>query len=119
MARLLVATDSPDEQQLMDELRAEYRVTASPNGSCATSNRSVPEGVDDPVSKIDEPPAYEVLVRLLGNITVEGGKVLKPKATSVVDYLALHRPVSTDPREEASWFGSDGDRKSTRLNSSH
>src|SRR3546814_20368793 len=77
MARLLVATDSPDEQQLMEELRAAYTATASPNGPRATTNESVLEGVQDPVSKIDEPPAYEVLVRLLGDITVEGGKALK------------------------------------------
>ena len=56
----------------------------------------------------DTPPDYDVLVRLLGDITVDGDRPLKPKATAVVAYIALKRSVSTERLEEACWFGSDG-----------
>jgi DNA-binding SARP family transcriptional activator/nucleoid-associated protein YgaU len=68
-----------------------------------------------PVADADEPPEYDILVRLLGEIRVEGGKDLKPKATAVVAYLALHRSVTTDRLEEACWFGSDGVSHRKRL----
>lgn len=115
MSRFLVAADSPDEQQLMDDLRAEYEATASPNGAGPASNGTHPGADADSTLKPDKPPAYEVLVRLLGDITVEGGRALKPKATSVVAYLALHRSVSTERLEEACWFGSDGTSHRKRL----
>ena len=61
------------------------------------------------------PPAFDIIVRLLGDITVSGGKPLKPKGTSVVAYLALHRSVSTERLEEACWFGADGVSHRKRL----
>jgi len=63
----------------------------------------------------EERPSYDILVRLLGNITVEGGKAMKAKATSVVAYLALHRSVTTERLEEACWYGSDGTSTRKRL----
>ncbi len=115
MCRLLVATDSPEEQQLMDELRAEHAAAASPNGSepVADSGHAGDRETAAPVPS--EPPAHDVLVRLLGDITVEGGKPLKPKATAVVAYLALHHTVTTERLEEACWFGSDGTSHRKRL----
>lgn len=68
-----------------------------------------------PVADADEPPEYDILVRLLGEIRVDGGKDLKPKATAVVAYLAVHRSVTTDRLEEACWFGSDGVSHRKRL----
>jgi len=115
MCRLLVATDSPDELELIEELQVEHGTAASSNGSGPIGDRA--HAVDDevPVPEPSEPLAYDVLVRLLGDITIEGGKVLKPKATSVVAYLALHRSVSTERLEEACWFGSDGTSHRKRL----
>ena len=71
----------------------------------------------DPIAdeSADAPPGYDVLVRMLGDITVEGGEPLKPKATAVVAYLALHRSVTTERLEEACWFGSDGTSHTKRL----
>lgn len=48
-------------------------------------------------------PEYEVLVRLLGEIRVDGGKPLRPKPTAVVAYIALHRSVSVEALEDACW----------------
>ena len=92
MCRLVAAVDDPEEQPIDDPSRDDDQDLAD------VSQSATPE----------ERPSYDVLVRLLGNITVEGGKALKPKATSVVAYLALHRTVTTERLEEACWFGSDG-----------
>lgn len=63
-----------------------------------------------------EPPSYDVLVRLLGDIRVEGGsKELHAKATAVAAYLALYREVPSDRLEEACWYGSDGTSHRKRL----
>jgi DNA-binding SARP family transcriptional activator/nucleoid-associated protein YgaU len=63
-----------------------------------------------------DPPAYDVLVRLLGDIRVDGGpRPLNPKPTSVTAYLALHRAVTSDRLEEACWYGSDGTSHRKRL----
>ncbi|MBL8778304.1 MAG: LysM peptidoglycan-binding domain-containing protein [Acidimicrobiales bacterium] len=112
---LLVATDSPAEQELMDQLRAEFEASASSNGTGPTDGDEPDLMVEGPGDPADEPPEYDVLVRLLGDITVEGGEPLKPKATAVVAYLALHRSVTTDRLEEACWFGSDGVSHTKRL----
>lgn len=62
------------------------------------------------------PPDYEVLVRLLGDIRVEGGtKQLHTKPTAVVAYLALEREASSERLEEACWFGSNGTSHRKRL----
>jgi DNA-binding SARP family transcriptional activator len=64
----------------------------------------------------DSPPEYEILVRLLGDIQVEGGsKPLHPKPTAVTAYLALNRSVTSERLEEACWFGSDGTSHRKRL----
>ncbi len=66
----------------------------------------------DPAS----PPEYEILVRLLGDIRVEGGaKKLHPKPTAVLAYLALNRSVTSERLEEACWFGSNGTSHRKRL----
>lgn len=64
----------------------------------------------------DAPPDYEILVRLLGDIRVEGcSKPLHPKPTAVTAYLALNRSVTSERLEEACWFGSDGTSHRKRL----
>ncbi|MCB0978835.1 MAG: hypothetical protein KDB02_15380, partial [Acidimicrobiales bacterium] len=62
------------------------------------------------------PPEYDVLVRLLGDIRIEGAtKTVHPKATSVIAYLALNRSVTSERLEEACWFGSNGTSHRKRL----
>jgi DNA-binding SARP family transcriptional activator/nucleoid-associated protein YgaU len=49
-------------------------------------------------------PEYDVLVRLLGDITVEGGrKGIAPKPTAVIAYIAIHRSVSSEQLQDACW----------------
>lgn len=105
LSRIVVAADSPEEQLVMEELLGEYESIVSSNGS--TTSPPQPSGPDDE-EQDDTPPDYDVLVRLLGDITVDGDRPLKPKATAVVAYIALKRSVSTERLEEACWFGSDG-----------
>ncbi|MGQ0823782.1 MAG: LysM peptidoglycan-binding domain-containing protein [Actinomycetota bacterium] len=114
MCRLLVASDSPDEHHLMDELRIAHEAALSSNGAPRFDGEGA-EGDEVLERKLDGPPAYDALVRLLGDITIEGGRLLKPKATAVVAYLALHRSVTTERLEEACWFGSDGISHRKRL----
>lgn len=83
---------------------------------CDRSSESLPEPVAAPVaarpavpaeaspSEPYEDPEYDILVRVLGDITVEGGsKPLTPKQTAVVTYIALHGTVSADRLEDAVW----------------
>lgn len=116
MCRLLVATDSADELELMNELQAEYDEIAGANGSIDDARPSVAQEETDALDRGgDDPPDFEVLVRLLGDIVVEGGKPLNPKPTAVVAYLAVHRTVTTERLEEACWFGADGTSHRKRL----
>ena len=49
-------------------------------------------------------PPYEVLVRVLGDIVIEGSMAhLTPKQTSVVAYIAVHRKVTADRAADALW----------------
>lgn len=49
-------------------------------------------------------PEYDVLVRLLGDITIEGGrKGIAPKPTAVIAYVAIHRSVSSEQLQDACW----------------
>jgi nucleoid-associated protein YgaU len=74
------------------------------------------EADDVEAVEASDPPDYDVLVRLLGDIRVDGGtRPLNPKPTSVTAYLALHRAVTSDRLEEACWFGSDGTSHRKRL----
>jgi DNA-binding SARP family transcriptional activator len=104
----------------LDEVIAEDKVV-DPAGDASDTTRprsavSSDEETFVPVSEaFGSPPAREVTVRFLGDIKVDGGKPLKPKATAVVAYLALHRSVTTERLEEACWFGSDGSSTRKRL----
>ncbi|MBW3642398.1 MAG: LysM peptidoglycan-binding domain-containing protein [Actinobacteria bacterium] len=56
-------------------------------------------------------PPYEILVRLLGEICVIGGrKKLTPKQTAVVAYIALHGPVPAERVEDAVWVAPTSSR---------
>jgi DNA-binding SARP family transcriptional activator len=48
-------------------------------------------------------PDYDVLVRVLGDIRIEGGDRLGPKHTAMVAYIVLNGTVSADKLEDALW----------------
>ncbi len=99
----------------MEQLRAEFETAVSSNGAEPVEGDGQPRSDNGPPDTPDGLPDYDVLVRLLGDIAVEGGQPLKPKATAVVAYLALNRAVTTARLEEACWFGSNGTSHTKRL----
>lgn len=109
MGRLLAFADDSDVGQVVD-LREGIELDH------ALVHSLPPDDADDVGIVAAEPPEHEILVRLLGEIRVDGGaKDLHPKATSVTAYLAIHRAVTSDRLEEACWFGSDGKSHRKRL----
>jgi len=110
VAALLAATEQPADEDSVDGSAA----VVPANGSVPVDPTS--GGDPDEPLPVNEPPGYDVLVRLLGDITVDGGAArLRPKATAVVAYLALNRSVSTERLEEACWYGSDSISRRKRL----
>lgn len=107
MARLLVTTETEDEPDI--DLRQDGEVTSGDGRT--THEAHIP--ADMPFD--DDPPDYDVLVRLLGDIRVDGGKPLNPKPTAVMAYLAVHREVTPDRIEEACWFSANGNSRRKRL----
>jgi nucleoid-associated protein YgaU/DNA-binding SARP family transcriptional activator len=91
---LLDAADEPGPEQLT--------LTESPAGVGA-ENTTATE------------PDFDVLVRLLGDIRVEGGDPLLPKQTAVVAYIALHGTVSAERLEDAVWAGPSTTSRRKRL----
>ena len=110
MAALLAAAEQPADEDSLDEPAAVVPVNVSVPVDPTSG------GDPDEPWPVNEPPGYDVLVRLLGDITVDGGAAqLRPKATAVVAYLALNRSVSTERLEEACWYGSDRTSRRKRL----
>ena len=63
----------------------------------------------------DEEPA--VLVRLLGEIDVVGGRrPLTPRQTAVVTYIALHSPAAAERIEDAIWTAPTASRRKRMAN---
>lgn len=59
-------------------------------------------------------PEYEVLVRVLGQISVEGGKrPLKARQVGLLTYIATHPNCSAEKLLEAIWPGETDDRRNT------
>ena len=107
MGRLICIPD-PDLEGEEDHREGFDIGDATPTREDAAEEAEPPE----PAS----PPEYEILVRLLGDIRVEGGaKKLHPKPTAVLAYLALNRSVTSERLEEACWFGSNGTSHRKRL----
>lgn len=48
-------------------------------------------------------PDFEILVRVLGDIRIEGGEPVAAKQTAVVVYIALHETISIEKLEDAVW----------------
>lgn len=62
-------------------------------------------------------PPFEILVRLLGDISVVGvNKNLKPKQVAVLAYIALHAPVASDRVEDAVWVTPTASRRKRLAN---
>ncbi len=62
-------------------------------------------------------PEHHVLVRLLGDITVEGGtKSLTAKQTAVAAFVALHAPVASERVEDAIWTTPTASRRKRLAN---
>jgi len=60
-------------------------------------------------------PDYTVVVRLCGEIRVEGGKARLPhRETAVTAYVALHGEVDLDQIRDAVWGGTDVSRKTVQ-----
>lgn len=95
----------------LDGPASEPPTSAEPDAETEEAAEVAEETVEPP-----GPPTYEILVRLLGEIRVEGAeKTMHAKATSVTAYLALNRTVTSDALEEAVWFGASGSSNRKRL----
>lgn len=86
--------DMPVPEGVQSQL---FPVPATSNGDTVICDEAR-EGDQAPTD-----PGYEILVRLLGEIRVDGGKALRPKPTAVVAFIALHRSVSVEALEDACW----------------
>lgn len=81
-----------------------------------------PPGAEEPLVPVPEAPpeqstepGYDLLVRVLGDVHVEGAEDLTGKLISVVAYIALHGEVSSERLEAAVWAG-DGSHSKARMN---
>lgn len=62
-------------------------------------------------------PPFDILVRVLGNIEVVGGRQpLGPKHTAVVSYMALHSPVAAERIEDGVWSAPTSSRRKRLAN---
>lgn len=78
--------------------------------------RHPPVVVGSEVDEYHDPP-FEILVRLLGDISVVGAtKNLKPKQVAVLAYIALHAPVASDRVEDAVWVTPTASRRKRLAN---
>jgi DNA-binding SARP family transcriptional activator/nucleoid-associated protein YgaU len=101
------SSDTPNQNLMLND--------AAPPGDSQTGvpSRVTPdESCADPNEAADRPyedPPYDVLVRVLGDIEVEGSKVPPtPKQTAILSYLALHGSTDGDRLAEALWATSPG-----------
>ncbi|MDP9404787.1 MAG: hypothetical protein M3P85_16055, partial [Actinomycetota bacterium] len=83
----------------------------------------MPLPIPDPPVIIGDPgdeyrdPAYEILVRFLGEISVAGARDrLKPKQTAVLAHIALHAPVTSERVEDAVWVAATASRRKRLAN---
>ncbi len=60
-------------------------------------------------------PEYEILVRVLGDIRIDGGASLPGKHIAVVTYIALHGAVSAERLEDAVWASPTAASRRKRL----
>ena len=78
--------------------------------------RSSPMMIGSAADEYHDPP-FEILVRLLGDISVAGAaKSLKPKQIAVLAYIALHAPVTCERVQDAVWVTPTASRKKRLAN---
>jgi DNA-binding SARP family transcriptional activator len=121
----LVCTPHPVEAEALDAIidlveSADDPGTPVDDLATHTEGQFAPGVVVEPSAAgpdpdLEEDPEFDVLVRTLGDIRVEGGDPLAPKQTAVVAYIALHEGVTTDRLEEAVWASATGTSRRKRL----
>ncbi|MGH9021514.1 MAG: AfsR/SARP family transcriptional regulator, partial [Acidimicrobiia bacterium] len=75
-----------------------------------------PVGVSTSADEYHDPP-FEILVRLLGDVSVVGAsRSLKPKQVAVLAYVALHAPVASERVEDAVWVAPTASRRKRLAN---
>ncbi len=78
--------------------------------------RPQPVTIGSATDEYHDPP-FEILVRLLGDISVEGAaKPLKPKQVAVLAYIALNAPVACERVQDAVWVTPTASRKKRLAN---
>ncbi len=105
MACRAQALDAPVAEQVI-ELLADADADATPGQLSLIPDEIPTEMSESEPGETGEyhDPEHHVLVRLLGDITVDGGtKPLTAKQTAVVAYVALHAPVAAERVEDAIW----------------
>jgi len=86
------------DELLEDASRVPTQLTLLPS-----PRSTAPVATEPPADEYRDPP-YEILVRLLGDIAVEGAPgTLKPKQLAVLAYIALNAPVAAERIEDALW----------------
>lgn len=94
--------------------------SASLPANDADPSDELPERPDAPEVEVVTPyeaPDYAVIVRVLGDITVEGGRrPLTPLQTAVAAYIALHSPTAAERVEDAVWTTPTANRRKRLAN---
>jgi nucleoid-associated protein YgaU/DNA-binding SARP family transcriptional activator len=112
----LACTPDPMEPDALESIVKLLDTTERPGSEQLTLPTEPSEEDDADVDCAAPPePEFEVLVRLLGDIRVEGGESLLPKQTAVVVYIALHAPVTAERLEDAVWAGPSSTSRRKRL----
>jgi len=106
---IAASTIDGDETQPLPD--APPNAPTGPAGIWSECDRGGPRG--DAALRGDSSP--EILVRLLGDIRVDGGGPLRTKPTAVLAYIALHRSVSVEALEDACWADGHGEGLRKRL----
>lgn len=83
----------------------------------APSSEDDPPQPELPTDATYVDPPFDVLVRVLGDIEVIGGKQpLSPKQAAVVTFVALHSPTSAERVEDAVWSAPTASRRKRLAN---
>ena len=108
VGQLLLPGCASPADKVIEQIPTEIDLRTEPDLEEAPTHERVLT-VEEPVlpfagAAVPEEPEYDVIVRVLGDIRVEGGSApLAAKQTAVVAYIALHENVSADRLEDAVW----------------
>lgn len=99
------------DELLDDASRLPAQLTLIPEPPRPSPVATEPEGEEN------RDPPFEILIRLLGDISVIGApKNLKPKQVAVLAYIALHAPVAAERVEDAVWVTPTASRRKRLAN---